>query len=78
MKALGTILPTAQSLKNSDTIYRREQRQKAAIAKREGLKNGIRVGLETQYPVNGGYAIVTSRMTVAFFDVRTDGVYRRK
>lgn len=77
-RSLGTILPTADSIRQSEEFARQQEAMKDDVAKRQfpGVTPRI-VGLEKRYYVlPDRYAIVGSSGRVLWFEVRSDGDYR--
>lgn len=74
---LGTILPTAKSLRMADAHAARIADQCAQVGKSKLAGCKIkRLGRETRYYSSPyRYAVVDRSMTVRWFDVREDGDY---
>ena len=82
MKNLGTILPTAASLKCDDDYAKRVTAENLAFGKKAlpGIEP-IKVNGETRYyKTDKLYAVVSkiSKQTVRWFEVRADGDYSVK
>ena len=77
---LGTILPTAKSLRMSDEFARREAERKDGIAKGDtrliGCTRRVVGGEVRYYDTTDQYAIVARTGKVIWFAVRPDGDYR--
>ncbi len=70
---LGTILPTAASLKADADYGRRDRATRARIAAERGLRGGVVVGTETQYHAGNVYRIVGRDGRVRVFEKSSDG-----
>ena len=80
MKPLGTILPTADSLRKTDQWFIRDERKKEEIAKQHLSQFERKVEqLETRYyDGEDRYAIVGSRYQILWFEKRNNQWYSNK
>jgi len=79
MKKIGTILPTAKSIKANRAFSQRERTAKQTAAFNHGLtqyeKRNVH-GEERYYKTATLYAVIKRNMEPAWFEVREDGEYR--
>ena len=78
MKMLGTILPTAKSLRLSDEYAKRDTAMRETIASRElkGCERRVVGGEVRYYDTTNQYAVVSRQGLVLWFAVTPDGDYR--
>lgn len=79
-KRLGTILPTAESIRSANEYAEREEKRKDAIAreKLQGIECRIVGGEKRYYSSPDRYAVVGSAGNILWFRVAADGDYRIK
>lgn len=77
---LGTILPTAKSLKCNDRYAKRvaNEKEKIASAQLRGCDRRVIGGEVRYYDTTDQYAIVSRQGQVLWFQVTADGDYRIK
>ena len=77
-RPLGTILPTAESLANSEAFYRRDIKARESIAKVElrGCERRVVGGEVRYYDTTDQYAIVSRQGKILWFAVTADGDFR--
>ena len=77
-KSIGTILPTAASIRSSDLFAKREAAYRESIAAKElkGLNRRVVSGEVRYYDTFDQYAIVSRNGKILWFAVTTDGDIR--
>ena len=81
MKTIGTVLPTAKSIKVNNAFAKREARDKERIARTTPELVGcerreMRCGEVRYYDTTDQYAIISRRGDVLWFQVTADGDMR--